>query len=46
MAELVDAIDSKSIFRNGVPVQVRIQAPNCYKTQAFRDNIKTTLNLI
>ena len=27
MAELVDAIDSKSIFRNGVPVRVWIQAP-------------------
>ena len=27
MAELVDAIDSKSIFTSGVPVQVRIQAP-------------------
>ena len=30
MAELVDAIDSKSIFLPKVPVQVRIQAPNRY----------------
>lgn len=28
MAELVDAIDSKSIFREKVSVQVRIRAPN------------------
>ena len=27
MAELVDAIDSKSIASNGVPVQVRMGAP-------------------
>ena len=30
MAELVDAIDSKSISSNRVPVQVRMEAPNIY----------------
>ena len=35
IAELVDAIDSKSIFISGVPVQVRIQAPNLIITQEF-----------
>lgn len=28
MAELVDAIDSKSIFRKKVSVQVRVRAPS------------------
>ena len=37
MAELVDAIDSKSIFRKGVSVQVRVQAPLRLKVALLSD---------
>lgn len=36
MVELVDTTDSKSVSSDRVPVQVRIQAPECIETRTFR----------